>query len=847
MTLPIEYRGLTTAVAAERLAAEGPNELPSEGPRTNWAIMLESLRQPMFLLLIACVALYFMVGDFVDGLLLAPFVALIIAITVIQQRRTERALDALRDLSSPRARVIRDGRERKIPARELVRDDLLLLAEGERIAADGALLEATNLSVDESLLSGEAVPVVKLAGTVPLADERTGRVYSGTLVVRGRAVTRVLATGPRTEVGRIGAALQRIQVEPTRLQVEVAQLVRYFAAIGLALCAVAAIVYGATRGNWIDGLLAGITMAMAMLPEEFPAVLTIFMALAAWRMSQRNVLAHRVAAVEGLSSVTILCVDKTGTLTQNRMRLAALRADDHEWNTESGEPPDSLHELLEFAVLASQPEPTDPMDRSVHELFARHLGNTEHAHGDWHSEREYALEANLLTTSQAWRARRSGGYVVAAKGAPEAIADVCHLPEARRADIAHEVDRLAARGLRVLAVARADWANESLPAHQHEFEFRWLGLLGFEDPLRPDVAQSVAECHAAGIRVAMITGDYPVTAAAVARRVGLLHPDRVLTGDELDRLTDSELAARLEDTHVFARIAPLQKLRLVETLKACGDVVAMTGDGVNDAPALRAAHVGLAMGARGTDVAREAAALIIVDDDFTSIVAGIRAGRRVFDNLSKATRYIFAVHVPIAAVSLVPILWGWPLVLLPVHIAFFELIIDPTCSLAFAAEPEEPDLMRRPPRAPHARLVDTRSGVVGIAQGILAFAAVLWVLLLARARGYEEDAVRSIGFLTLVLVNAGLILANRNLGRRARAAIEGGNRVLWAVLGIALSLLALVFAITPVRNLFGFAPLALADLALAVGIAVVSTAAFLLITRAVTFPLESSRQPSPRS
>jgi P-type Ca2+ transporter type 2C len=839
-----DQTGLSSDEARARLAAEGANELPSEGPRTSWAIALEAMRQPMFLLLIACVTLYFLVGEIVDGMLLAPFVALIIAITVIQQRRTERALDALRDLSSPRAHVIRDGTEQKIPARELVRDDLLLLNEGDRVAADGVLLEATNLSVDESLLTGEAVPVVKLPDA---AAPNNARVHSGTMVVRGRALARVVATGPRTEIGRIGAALQSIKIEPTRLQSEVSQLVRYFAVIGLGLCGLAAIVYGSTRDNWIDGLLAGIAMAMAMVPEEFPAVLTIFMALAAWHMSRRNVLAHRVAAIEGLSSVTVLCVDKTGTLTQNRMTLAALCAGNAEWLASNNSLPEDLHELLEFALLASQPEPTDPMDRAVHALFQQHLERTEHAHSDWQSAREYALEASLLTTSQAWRAQKSRGFVVAAKGAPEAIADVCHLPAEQRARIAREVDQLASRGSRVLAVARADWSHDALPGHQHDFEFKWLGLLGFEDPLRPNVAQSVSECLTAGIRVAMITGDYPTTATAVAKNAGIAHPERVLTGDELESLTDAELAARVADTNVFARIAPLQKLRLVEALKARGEIVAMTGDGVNDAPALRAAHVGLAMGGRGTDVAREAAALIIVDDDFTSIVAGIRAGRRVFDNLSKATRYIFAVHVPIAAVSLVPILWGWPLVLLPVHIAFLELIIDPTCSLAFAAEPEEPDIMRRPPRASNARLVDARSGVVAFSQGLCAFAAVLWILLIARERGSAEDAVRSLGFVTLVLVNAGLILANRNLGRHALAAFQGSNRTLWAVLGVAAGLLVLVFAIAPVRELFRFDVLTASDYALALGIAVVSTAAFLAITRALTPLSVSSRQPSPRS
>jgi Ca2+-transporting ATPase len=793
--MPSDHPGLTDSEAAERLQRDGPNELPQDRPRALVHIVADTVREPMFLLLCACVAIYLLVGDLRDALMLAPFVLIIVGITVFQQHRTEKALAALRQLATPRVRVRRAGRIVTLPARELVHGDVVLLAEGERVSADVNLLAGTNVLVDESLLTGESVPVAKFD---------TDSLFLGTLLVRGHGVARVSATGTRTELGRIGTSLQTLVVPETSLQKEVSQVVRWFSIIGLGLCLIAVSTYGVLRGDWYQGLIAGIAMAMSMIPEEFPAVMAIFMAMTAWALSRRHVLARRIPALEALSSVTTLCVDKTGTLTQNRMQLRRVQNDKDSWDADAGAaPPESLHGVLEFGLLACAQGGQDPMDLAVRQRFEQHLARTEHSHYDWMGVREYALAPDLLVTSQVWRRTAPSGRVVAAKGAPEAIVDVCHLDSQRQSTILAQAAQLSAQGLRVLAVARASWHQDTLPEHQHAFDFEFLGLLGFEDPLRPGVVTAMQECRSAGIRVLMITGDHPETARAVGRSIGL---------DAAD---------------IHARVSPARKLQLVQDLTREGHIVAMTGDGINDAPALRAAHVGIAMGGRGTDVAREAAALVITDDDFTSIVAGLRAARRLYDNLSKASRFIVAAHIPIALVSVVPIALGWPLVLLPVHIAFLELLIDPTCSIAFAAEPEEPGIMRRPPRPSTSRLIDLRAATIGFAQGLIAAGAVLLVILLARRAGHGAEAVRSLGFLTLVACNIALIFANRRLAHDPLAAITSGNRALWIVVCIALAMLVLTQSLPPIGALFQFAPVPAADALQALAIAALAAAALM--------------------
>ncbi|MGE5672773.1 MAG: cation-translocating P-type ATPase, partial [Mycobacterium leprae] len=730
MHAPMDRRnlvGLTEAEAAERLKTHGYNELPSAKPRTILAIALEVIKEPMFLLLLACGAIYLVVGDLEEALILLSFVFLIMGITFFQERKTERALEALRDLSSPRALVIREGREHRIAGREVVPGDLVVLSEGDRVPADGLLLSVLNLSVDESLLTGESVAVRKVAAEDeqetlcrPGGDDLPA-VYSGTLVVRGQGVARISATGAQTEIGKIGRSLKSVEPESTPLQREVGRLVKNFALIGLALCLVVGLTYALTRSDWLHGILAGLTLAMAMVPEEFPVVLTIFLALGAWRISRRQVLTRRVPAVETLGSATVLCVDKTGTLTQNHMsiRQFCVSGQFHELADGTHEPlPELYHEVAEFGILASQRDPYDPMEIAFKEVGQQHLSGTEHLHANWSLVHEYPLSRELLALSHVWRSPDGDDYVIAVKGAPEAVGDLCHLsPEANRA-MTHEVSVMAERGLRVLGVAKATFQEGALPDGPHDFDFEFVGLAGLADPVRPAVPGAVAECHKAGIRVVMITGDYPATARAIARQIGLLPLENVVTGPELDEMSDAELADRVRSCSIFARVVPEQKLRLVNAFKANGEVTAMTGDGVNDAPALKSAHIGIAMGGRGTDVAREAASLVLLDDDFSSIVAAVRLGRRIFDNLRKAMAYILAVHVPIAGMSLIPVLFKWPLALLPVHVVFLEMIIDPACTVVFEGEREEADVMDRAPRNPAEPMFGARLISVSLLQGI---------------------------------------------------------------------------------------------------------------------------------
>jgi Ca2+-transporting ATPase len=811
--------GLSEQEAAKRLKEDGYNELPSTKRRSFLTIAYEVVREPMFLLLIGGGAIYLLLGDVQEATMLLGFVFVVIGITLYQERKTERALEALRDLSSPRALVIRGSIQRRIAGREVVRGDIIIVAEGDRVPADAVLISSVNLSVDESLLTGESVPVRKTHTPEPSGMSLPGGddlpcLYSGTLAVQGIGIAEVAATGPNTELGKIGKSLQSIEPEETILQRETGALVRRLALIGLSLCAVVVVVYGLTRHNWLGGLLAGITLAMAMLPEEFPVVLTIFLALGAWRISKKRVLTRRVPAVETIGSASVLCVDKTGTLTLNQMSVRKLSVSEKFYDVD-GPPdalPDDIHQIVEFSILASQVDPFDPMERAIRELGKKTLANTEHLHNDWSLVQEYPLSKSLLAMSRVWKSPDSKSYVIAAKGAPEAIFDICHLGEEEIGRLSEKINSMAAEGLRVLGVAKSEFPQPKLPDGQHDFRFDFLGLIGLADPVRPGVTEAIRECYDAGIRVVMITGDYPVTAQNIGKQIGLRQTDNVITGQELDGMDDAELRDRIGTVNIFARVVPEQKLRLVNALKAVGEVVAMTGDGVNDAAALKAAHIGIAMGGRGTDVAREASAIVLLDDDFSSIVQAVRMGRRIFDNIKKAMAYILAVHVPIAGMSLLPVVFNWPLVLLPVHIVFLELIIDPACSVVFEAEAEEANVMRRPPRDLTDPVFNRRTIGFSLLQGVGVLCIVLAVFLIAMYRGQGEYEARALSFTTLIIANLGLIATNRSWTRSMFESARTPNTAFWYVLAGALFFLAFVIYVPFLRALFRFSTLHAVDL-----------------------------------
>ena len=841
-------KGLAEAEAAARLKAEGYNELPSAKRRSILAIAFQVVREPMFLLLVACGVIYMILGDHEEALMLLGFVFVVMGITLYQERKTERALEALRDLSSPRALVIRDGEEKRIAGREVVRGDVVVLKEGDRVPADAVLLSCVNLSADESLLTGESVPVRKIAADGAVEMGRPGGddlpfVYSSTLVVQGHGIAETQATGARTEIGKIGKALQTVEQEDTLLQKQTGVLVRNLAIVGLSLCVLVVVVFGITRGNWLQGFLAGITLAMATLPEEFPVVLTIFLALGAWRISQKQVLTRRVPAIEMLGSATVLCTDKTGTLTLNRMSVAQIFAGGQFHNVSAQSAtrlPETFHELVEFSILASQEDPFDPMEKAIHQLGSEHLAQTEHLHSDWTLVQEYPLSKKLLALSYVWKSPDGADYVIAAKGAPEAITDLCHLSEAQVKELDERIGVMANEGLRVLGVAKAHFQQAGLPDHQHDFTFEFLGLVGLADPVRPTVPAAIKECYTAGIRVVMITGDYPATAQNIARQIGLMPADRFITGPELDGMYDVELQRRIQDVNIFARVVPEQKLRIVNALKANGEIVAMTGDGVNDAPALKSAHIGIAMGGRGTDVARESAALVLLDDDFSSIVQAVKLGRRIFDNIKKAIAYIFAIHVPIAGMSLIPVLFKWPLVLMPVHILFLELIIDPACSTIFEAEPEEANVMQRPPRNSKEPLFSRQTLGLSLLQGVSVLVIVLAVFASALFRGQGEAEARTLSYTTLIIANLGLILTNRSWTRTIWDTLRSPNAALWWVLGGATVFLSLVLYVPFLRDLFSFAFLHPIDIAICLVAGVISIAWFeglKLLNRRKQFPL----------
>jgi P-type Ca2+ transporter type 2C len=815
---PVKITGLTTEEVEKKVISEGYNELPSSKPRNFITIAIGVVKEPMFLLLVACGTLYMILGDIQEGIMLLSFVFVIMGIEFYQEKKTEKALDALRDLASPRALVIRNGVEERIAGREVVTGDILILQEGDRVPADATVLYSVSLLADESLLTGEPVPVRKQdwdgknPGVQPGGDDLPF-VYSGSMIVQGSGVAQVTSIGIKTEIGKIGKAIGDVKEEPTRLKKEMGILVRRLAITGFVLCLLVIIVYTLTRGDLLKGFLAGITLAMAMLPEEFPVVLAIFLALGAWRMSKKNVLTRKPSAIETLGSATVLCTDKTGTITLNKMTVHQLYNGADFFLTDKGkEMPESFHRIAEYGILACQVNPFDPMEKAIAGLGDQYLQGTEHVNHDWKMIREYPLSKEQLAISRVFSEHTTGEGIIAAKGAPEAICDLCHLPPDMRQKYAGAIEEMAGKGLRVLGVAKAKIKSEVLPEFQHDFDFEFQGLIGLSDPIRPEVKEAVAECYRAGIRVIMITGDYPVTAMNIAMQIGLRNHDRCISGPELKTMTEGELCERIQNINVFARVVPEQKLILVNALKRNGEVVAMTGDGINDAPALKAAHIGIAMGEKGTDVAREAASLVLLDDNFASIVAGNAMGRRIFDNLQKALGYIFAIHVPIAGLSLIPILlMDLPLILWPVHIVFLELIIDPACSIIFEAEKEERNVMDRPPRDIKERFFGYKKIILSCMQGVGILVFVMGIYLYSYYSGHSEGQVRAMSFLTLIAANIAFIISNRSWTRSIFELLTIWNKAAGWVIGSAVIFMILIMNIPFCLKLFQFEKPGIAD------------------------------------
>lgn len=822
--------GLTEKEAAQKLASDGYNELPSQKSQSFISLLLKVLSEPMLLLLLASGTLYLLIGEPRDAFMLLSFVVVVIGITFYQERKTEKTLEALKNLSSPRALVVRDGKQIRIPGREVVRGDIVVIREGDRIPADACVLSCENLSVDESLITGESVPVRKIQWDYKTKPARPGGddlpfVFSSSLVVSGRGIARVLETGIATEIGKIGKSLGSIKEEPTLLQKETGSIVRTMSIIGISLCTIIVLFYTLAKGNFIQGLLSGLTLSMAMLPEEFPVVLVIFLTLGAWRISKRKVLTRRPAAIETLGAATVLCTDKTGTLTLNKMKLTSLYTNGSFYEVSdfaSTDLPEKFHPLLEYGILSSEKDPFDPIETELIKIGKLYLTHTHHLHTNWKLVREYPLSKEFLAFSHVWQMENKKEYIVASKGAPEAILDLCHVSPKKYTEVLKKVTEMSDKGLRVLGVAKAVYTKTTLPVKQHDYVFEFVGLLGFIDPPRSTAPGAVREAYDAGMRVILITGDYPGTAQFVAKKIGILNPDIFITGSELSKMDHLELRERIKKTNVFARIMPEQKLAIVNALKANGEIVAMTGDGVNDAPALKSAHIGIAMGDRGTDVAREAASLVLLNDDFSSIVAAVRLGRRIFDNLSSAMGYVLAVHIPIAGMSLLPLLFNLPVILLPAHIAFLELIIDPSCSVVFESEKEDENIMKRPPRNLNQTMFNPKKVFIIALQGMGILMATFILSVIATNSGRSETEVRTIAFTSLVLTNLLLIIINLSWTKNIFQIIAGANRAMVIVVAAALACLSVILYVPFLSGLFHLSSLRAGDFLLIAPVMIIS-------------------------
>lgn len=830
-------QGLAESEAVARLATYGPNALPSARPKSFLRQAGEVVREPMLLLLLGAGVVYLVLGDLTEAAALLVLACFSVILTLVQQTRAGHAIEKLRELARPQAAVVRAGIQRRIPAAEIVPGDILVVGEGERVTADGWIVSDDRLAVDESVLTGEPIPVRKTTSLEP-ADRPPPQpggdglpyAFSGTMVVSGSGLIRVAATGPQAAIGRIGIALATITTEVPRLTLEMRGLIRVAAIAGLAASMLATVLFGFLRGGWVDAILSGIALSMSLLPEELPVVLALFLTMGAMRMARQKVLARYGSAIESLGATTVLCTDKTGTLTLNRMAIAQLRLPDGASLLIDGEGaaplPPAFIELAGLGVLASAETPVDPMEAAFHDLSCRQ-GNaavTWRQRQGWTLDHRYPLAADLLAVSHVWKGAREE-WVVAAKGAPEAIAELCGLSFDERAAVARQVEDMASSGLRVLGVAEASWHGGALPGTQRAFPHIFRGLIGLADPIRPGVPEAVATLQGAGIRVVMITGDYPTTAQAIAQQAGIALTG-MMTGPELGQLGDADRVARISSVSVFARVMAEQKVLIVEALKMRGEVTAMIGDGVNDAPSLKAAHIGVAMGRRGTDVAREAAAIVLLDDDFAAIPAAVALGRRIFDNLRKASGFIIAVHVPIAALALAPLILGWPIVLGPLHIAVLEMIIDPVCALAFEAERAERAIMRRPPRDPNVGLLPRKSWTGSLAQGGLAAITVLgagaWAFLVSARNAAEGRALVFAGLLLAVLL---LIAAHRSTQGSPLRAFCRPSAPLLVIAASAALFFAAALVLPALRDAFGFAPIPLSGLAVVAGLTLVLAAA----------------------
>lgn len=816
-------RGLTTIEAKNLQLQYGKNELSAQKKESFIRKILRIISEPMFLLLLGAAVIYFILGEPRDGAIMLIFVVAIIGIDVAQEWKTDQTLNALKDLSSPQIMVLRDEKEIEIPSIDLVPGDWMMIQEGVKIPADGIILKASDLCVDESSLTGEAEGVWKTvtASTEPSSDYwRKDYCYAGTLVTQGSATVQVDKIGAATEYGKIGFHVSSVPEQPTPLEKQTSSLVKLCSGIAVFLfLLVTFVTYLNTpelplSDKIITSILSGITLAMAMIPEEFPVILAVFLSMGAWRLAKKHSLVRKLSAVETLGAISILCVDKTGTITLNKMTVQEI------WT-----PDDRNDNFIETMGLACEIDAYDPMEKAMLDYCEKMHVTKQHLFGgSLISEYPFTSEQKMM--GHVWY--HDDEIIIAAKGSPERILQLCACDTAQQKRAEEEIKKMSSQGLRVIAVASMKpKTKEKIPADLVSCKLILNGLVGLADPPRENIKRDIEKCTKAAIRVVMITGDNGITAASIAEKVGISNRGDIITGDMLNEMSDDELRRKVVNVSIFSRVIPEHKMRIVKAFKENGEVVAMTGDGVNDAPALKYADIGIAMGKRGSEVSREAADLILMDDNFSTIVDTIKDGRRIYDNIQKAVGYVFTIHIPIALASLLAPLLGIlhaSLLLLPLHVVLLELIIDPTCSIVLERLPAEDDIMDRLPRDPNAKLLTAKILLKSIVQGLVIFVASFGTYYFVLQNNYGNgDVARSMGLAIIMLANLLLVQVNGSSNELAIHTLRkyAQDKVVWAINIFTLLGLAVILY-TPLNQILALAPLSFEELSFVIGIAAVS-------------------------
>jgi P-type Ca2+ transporter type 2C len=804
--------GLSDEQVTAARAKFGINKLDYKKQNTFLDAILQMVKEPMMILLLVAAAIYFISGKVGDGIFMVVAILFQASISLYQDSRSKNALEKLKDFSQPKCKVIRNGIVQEIPSEDLVVGDSLQVEEGTSVNADATIVHSNDFSVNESILTGESMSVFK--------DETSedNSIYGGTTVVSGLAVATITAIGNQTRLGKIGSSLESITEEKTPLELQIADFVKKMAIIGIVVFVIVWIINYWHSQNLLNSLLQSLTLAMSILPEEIPVAFTTFMALGAWRLMNMGIVVKQMKTVETLGSATVICTDKTGTITQNKMSLAKLfLLSTNKIYQPTNELTEDEKELIKLAMWSSEPVPFDPMEVALHKTYGEKIQLDERP--NYQMAHEYPLSGKPPMMTHIFK-NAAGNRIIATKGAPEAIMNVSALNETEKNQIHKAIDELATEGYRVLGVGVSDFNGPEYPKKQQDFSFKFIGIVAFNDPPKDNIQEVLTNFYKAGIGVKIITGDNAATTTSIARQVGFKGFEKSISGDELMALSEIELKDSVMNTSVFTRMFPEAKLKIINALKANNQIVAMTGDGVNDGPALKAAHIGIAMGKKGTEIAKQAASLILLEDDLSKMVNAIATGRKIYTNLKKAIQYIISIHIPIILTVFIPLALGWiyPNIFSPVHIIFLEIIMGPTCSIIYENEPMEKNTMSHKPKALSNTFFNWRELSVSIIQGLVITAGTLFIYQYSVSNGYDEALTRTMTFTVLIAANIFLTLINRSFYYSILTTLRYKNNMVLLIILITMALMGLLLFVAPFTRFFEFEPLNGGQLALCAGI-----------------------------